>query len=157
MMSNNFVELKGSVFKKFAKANLFQMACRSKIFLALFLVSWQGSNDKWRFFVASVNLFEEWLEYLKHSLEPCHCVRQLPPKEDTMLFEWREGEIPSHVSSLRCSSSKYDGSALDMGAFLSDDSQSGQNNLSFSLSLNHFFSFSLCVYLSSYTLILAES
>ena len=28
MMSNNFVELKGSVFKKFAKANLFQMACR---------------------------------------------------------------------------------------------------------------------------------
>ncbi|GMT09246.1 hypothetical protein PFISCL1PPCAC_543 [Pristionchus fissidentatus] len=27
MMSNNFVELKGSVFKKFAKANLFQMAC----------------------------------------------------------------------------------------------------------------------------------
>lgn len=28
MMSNNFVELKGSVFKKFAKANLFQMSCR---------------------------------------------------------------------------------------------------------------------------------
>uniref|UniRef100_A0A5S6R3U6 Eukaryotic membrane protein n=1 Tax=Trichuris muris TaxID=70415 RepID=A0A5S6R3U6_TRIMR len=27
MMSNNFVELKGSVFKKFAKNNLFQMAC----------------------------------------------------------------------------------------------------------------------------------
>ncbi|VDN56074.1 unnamed protein product [Dracunculus medinensis] len=27
MMSNNFVELKGSVFKKFAKANLFQMSC----------------------------------------------------------------------------------------------------------------------------------
>uniref|UniRef100_A0A915BBS3 Protein TAPT1 homolog n=1 Tax=Parascaris univalens TaxID=6257 RepID=A0A915BBS3_PARUN len=27
MMSNNFVELKGSVFKKFAKPNLFQMSC----------------------------------------------------------------------------------------------------------------------------------
>lgn len=27
MLSNNFVELKGSVFKKFAKSNLFQMAC----------------------------------------------------------------------------------------------------------------------------------
>ncbi|KAH6931188.1 hypothetical protein HPB50_022722 [Hyalomma asiaticum] len=27
MMSNNFVELKGMVFKKFAKNNLFQMAC----------------------------------------------------------------------------------------------------------------------------------
>ncbi|KAF7637252.1 hypothetical protein Mgra_00003219 [Meloidogyne graminicola] len=27
MMSNNFVELKGSVFKKFGKPNLFQMAC----------------------------------------------------------------------------------------------------------------------------------
>ncbi|KRZ78979.1 Protein TAPT1 -like protein [Trichinella papuae] len=27
MMSNNFVELKGSVFKKFARNNLFQMAC----------------------------------------------------------------------------------------------------------------------------------
>lgn len=29
MMSNNFVELKGAVFKKFAKPNLFQMSCRS--------------------------------------------------------------------------------------------------------------------------------
>lgn len=28
MMSNNFVELKGAVFKKFAKPNLFQMSCR---------------------------------------------------------------------------------------------------------------------------------
>ncbi|CAK5023108.1 unnamed protein product [Meloidogyne enterolobii] len=27
MMSNNFVELKGSVFKKFGKPNLFQMSC----------------------------------------------------------------------------------------------------------------------------------
>ncbi|CAI2352514.1 unnamed protein product [Caenorhabditis sp. 36 PRJEB53466] len=43
MMSNNFVELKGSVFKKFAKANLFQMACsdvreRFHIFALLFVV-----------------------------------------------------------------------------------------------------------------------
>uniref|UniRef100_A0A8R1HVZ5 Protein TAPT1 homolog n=1 Tax=Caenorhabditis japonica TaxID=281687 RepID=A0A8R1HVZ5_CAEJA len=35
MMSNNFVELKGSVFKKFAKANLFQMACRFQFSLAI--------------------------------------------------------------------------------------------------------------------------
>lgn len=35
MMSNNFVELKGSVFKKFGKPNLFQMACRY-IFVYLF-------------------------------------------------------------------------------------------------------------------------
>ncbi|CAG2122003.1 unnamed protein product, partial [Medioppia subpectinata] len=27
MMSNNFVELKGMVFKKFEKTNLFQMSC----------------------------------------------------------------------------------------------------------------------------------
>uniref|UniRef100_A0A1I7XPC5 Protein TAPT1 homolog n=1 Tax=Heterorhabditis bacteriophora TaxID=37862 RepID=A0A1I7XPC5_HETBA len=43
MMSNNFVELKGSVFKKFAKANLFQMACsdvreRFHIMALLFVV-----------------------------------------------------------------------------------------------------------------------
>ncbi|CAL2047827.1 unnamed protein product [Caenorhabditis brenneri] len=43
MMSNNFVELKGAVFKKFAKANLFQMACsdvreRFHIFALLFVV-----------------------------------------------------------------------------------------------------------------------
>ncbi|XGW15032.1 hypothetical protein V3C99_000926 [Haemonchus contortus] len=43
MMSNNFVELKGSVFKKFAKANLFQMACsdvreRFHIIALLFVV-----------------------------------------------------------------------------------------------------------------------
>ncbi|ULT92744.1 hypothetical protein L3Y34_010080 [Caenorhabditis briggsae] len=43
MMSNNFVELKGAVFKKFAKANLFQMACsdvreRFHIYALLFVV-----------------------------------------------------------------------------------------------------------------------
>ncbi|VDN25791.1 unnamed protein product [Gongylonema pulchrum] len=43
MMSNNFVELKGSVFKKFAKANLFQMSCsdvreRFHIFTLLLVV-----------------------------------------------------------------------------------------------------------------------
>lgn len=30
MVSNNFVELKGSVFKKFETNNLFQMACSGK-------------------------------------------------------------------------------------------------------------------------------
>ena len=30
MVSNNFVELKGSVFKKFERNNLFQMSCSGK-------------------------------------------------------------------------------------------------------------------------------
>ncbi|CAJ0586181.1 unnamed protein product, partial [Mesorhabditis spiculigera] len=43
LMSNNFVEIKGSVFKKFAKANLFQMSCsdireRFHIMALLFVV-----------------------------------------------------------------------------------------------------------------------
>lgn len=43
MLSNNFTELKGSVLKKFAKANLFQMACsdvreRFHVFALLFVV-----------------------------------------------------------------------------------------------------------------------
>ena len=31
MVSNNFVELKGSVFKKFERSNLFQMSCSGEI------------------------------------------------------------------------------------------------------------------------------
>merc|ERR1711931_334853 len=41
MMSNNFVELKGSVFKKFEKNNLFQMPCsdaRERFHLCVLLV-----------------------------------------------------------------------------------------------------------------------
>uniref|UniRef100_A0A7E4UVD0 DUF747-domain-containing protein n=1 Tax=Panagrellus redivivus TaxID=6233 RepID=A0A7E4UVD0_PANRE len=41
LISNNFVELKGSVFKKFAKPNLFQMACsdaRERFHLLIMLV-----------------------------------------------------------------------------------------------------------------------
>ena len=41
LISNNFVELKGSVFKKFAKPNLFQMACsdvRERFHLLVMLI-----------------------------------------------------------------------------------------------------------------------
>lgn len=35
MVSNNFVELKGSVFKKFETNNLFQMACSGEIIISV--------------------------------------------------------------------------------------------------------------------------
>ena len=35
MMSNNFVELKGSVFKKFDKNNLFQVKIQNKVVLQI--------------------------------------------------------------------------------------------------------------------------
>jgi len=54
MMSNNFVELKGSVFKKFDKNNLFQVSCsdvreRFHLFALLFLVVVQTMKEYgWR-------------------------------------------------------------------------------------------------------------
>ncbi|XP_050420980.1 protein TAPT1 homolog [Adelges cooleyi] len=50
MMSNNFVELKGSVFKKFDKTNLFQLACsdvreRFHLFLLLLIVVVQTMKE----------------------------------------------------------------------------------------------------------------
>lgn len=54
MMSNNFVELKGSVFKKFDKNNLFQVACsdvreRFHLFVLLFIVVLQTMKEySWR-------------------------------------------------------------------------------------------------------------
>ncbi|CAH0770496.1 unnamed protein product [Bemisia tabaci] len=54
MMSNNFVELKGSVFKKFDKNNLFQVACsdvreRFHLFVLLFVVVLQTMKEYvWR-------------------------------------------------------------------------------------------------------------
>ncbi|XP_075222908.1 protein TAPT1 homolog isoform X2 [Lycorma delicatula] len=50
MMSNNFVELKGSVFKKFDKNNLFQVACsdcreRFHLFFLLFIVVLQTMKE----------------------------------------------------------------------------------------------------------------
>lgn len=50
MMSNNFVELKGSVFKKFDKNNLFQVSCsdvreRFHLFILLFIVVIQTMKE----------------------------------------------------------------------------------------------------------------
>ncbi|VVC32138.1 Tapt1 family [Cinara cedri] len=50
MMSNNFVELKGSVFKKFDKTNLFQLACsdvreRFHLFILLLIVVVQTMKE----------------------------------------------------------------------------------------------------------------
>ncbi|CAI4222534.1 unnamed protein product [Auanema sp. JU1783] len=80
MMSNNFVELKGSVFKKFAKANLFQIACsdvreRFHIMALLFVVvirnmvavNW-SSEHLWEmlpdmFMVIGAELIVDWLKH----------------------------------------------------------------------------------------------
>ncbi|ETN86588.1 eukaryotic membrane protein, partial [Necator americanus] len=80
MMSNNFVELKGSVFKKFAKANLFQMACsdvreRFHIIALLFVVMVRNmmavnwSNEHLRemmpdiLMVVGAELLVDWLKH----------------------------------------------------------------------------------------------
>ncbi|VDM96826.1 unnamed protein product, partial [Onchocerca ochengi] len=81
MMSNNFVELKGSVFKKFAKANLFQMSCsdvreRFHIFTLLTVVvvrNMMAVNWKFEHFVemlpdlALVIVAEIIVDWLKHA------------------------------------------------------------------------------------------
>ncbi|KAM3716883.1 Protein TAPT1 [Dirofilaria immitis] len=81
MMSNNFVELKGSVFKKFAKANLFQMSCsdvreRFHIFTLLAVVvvrNMMAVNWKCEHFVemlpdlALVIIAEVIVDWLKHA------------------------------------------------------------------------------------------
>ncbi|VDP32502.1 unnamed protein product [Heligmosomoides polygyrus] len=80
MMSNNFVELKGSVFKKFAKANLFQMACsdvreRFHIIALLFVVmvrnmmavNWSSEHLREMmpdiFMVIGAELLVDWLKH----------------------------------------------------------------------------------------------
>lgn len=42
MVSNNFVELKGSVFKKFEIRNLFQMSCSGELLAGKMLEGWVG-------------------------------------------------------------------------------------------------------------------
>ncbi|KAJ8953158.1 hypothetical protein NQ318_017186 [Aromia moschata] len=81
MMSNNFVELKGSVFKKFDKNNLFQVSCsdvreRFHLFILLFIVILQTMREySWkieRFWVMlpdclSVLLAEMFVDWIKHA------------------------------------------------------------------------------------------
>ncbi|XP_021921300.1 protein TAPT1 homolog isoform X2 [Zootermopsis nevadensis] len=81
MMSNNFVELKGSVFKKFDKNNLFQVSCsdvreRFHLFVLLFVVVLQTMKEySWkeeRFWILMPDclmvLFAEVLvDWIKHA------------------------------------------------------------------------------------------
>ncbi|KAK7862247.1 hypothetical protein R5R35_008125 [Gryllus longicercus] len=81
MMSNNFVELKGSVFKKFDKNNLFQVSCsdvreRFHLFVLLFIVVLQTMKEySWkeeRFWVLvpdclMVLLAEVLVDWIKHA------------------------------------------------------------------------------------------
>ncbi|XP_059488235.1 protein TAPT1 homolog [Neocloeon triangulifer] len=81
MMSNNFVELKGSVFKKFDKNNLFQVACsdvreRFHLFVLLFIVVLQTMKEySWReerFWVllpdcVMVLVAEVFVDWVKHA------------------------------------------------------------------------------------------
>nr|XP_022919638.1 protein TAPT1 homolog [Onthophagus taurus] len=81
MMSNNFVELKGSVFKKFDKNNLFQVSCsdvreRFHLVILLFIVVLQTMKEySWkteRFWVlipdcAMVLLAEIFVDWVKHA------------------------------------------------------------------------------------------
>ncbi|KAF5269351.1 hypothetical protein FQA39_LY08743 [Lamprigera yunnana] len=81
MMSNNFVELKGSVFKKFDKNNLFQVSCsdvreRFHLVLLLFIVMLQTMKEySWkvdRFWVllpdcVMVLIAEIFVDWIKHA------------------------------------------------------------------------------------------
>ncbi|CAG9132717.1 hypothetical protein JYU34_017486 [Plutella xylostella] len=81
MMSNNFVELKGSVFKKFDKNNLFQVSCsdvRERLHLSvlLFIVVLQTMKEyMWReerFWILApdcilVLVFEVIIDWVKHA------------------------------------------------------------------------------------------
>ncbi|KAJ8920409.1 hypothetical protein NQ315_005275 [Exocentrus adspersus] len=81
MMSNNFVELKGSVFKKFDKNNLFQVSCsdvreRFHLFILLFIVILQTMREySWkseRFWIllpdcVLVLLAEMFVDWIKHA------------------------------------------------------------------------------------------
>lgn len=81
MMSNNFVELKGSVFKKFDKNNLFQVSCsdireRFHLFILLFIVILQTMKEySWkvdRFYVLLIDcvfvlVAEVFVDWIKHA------------------------------------------------------------------------------------------
>ncbi|KAB0800762.1 hypothetical protein PPYR_06501 [Photinus pyralis] len=80
MMSNNFVELKGSVFKKFDKNNLFQVSCsdvreRFHLVVLLFVVALQTMKEySWKvdsfwvllpdcFMVLLAEVFVDWIKH----------------------------------------------------------------------------------------------
>ncbi|CAK8993781.1 Protein TAPT1 homolog [Durusdinium trenchii] len=75
LISNNFVELKGSVFKRFAEQNLFQITCsdmveRFELFVFLLLTAMQSSDTWHDFFYGSamyVFVCELLVDWIKHA------------------------------------------------------------------------------------------
>ncbi|KAL1489650.1 hypothetical protein ABEB36_013594 [Hypothenemus hampei] len=65
MMSNNFVELKGSVFKKFDKNNLFQVSCSD----TMKAYQWKKIDVLWplMFDAVAVLLAEVFVDWIKHA------------------------------------------------------------------------------------------
>lgn len=104
MMSNNFVELKGSVFKKFDKNNLFQLTCsdvRERVHLSVLL------------FVVVIQTMKEFhwtLDRLYVLMPDCACVLMVE-----LLIDWlkhafitRFNELPSDVYQEYTISLAYD-------------------------------------------------
>ncbi|KAG8266675.1 Transmembrane anterior posterior transformation protein 1 [Homalodisca vitripennis] len=98
MISNNFVELKGSVFKKFDKNNLFQVACsdvreRFHLFVLLFIVVLQTMKEySWKEAKTRVNL-----EMLSHKLARV----SLPPTRITSTYQSSIDYTCSHVDECK--------------------------------------------------------
>jgi|GEM_PF-3408018 len=75
LISNNFVELKGSVFKRFAEQNLFQITCadiveRFELFIFILLTAMQQTESWYEFFYGSVGYIiacELMVDWLKHA------------------------------------------------------------------------------------------
>eukprot|EP00736_Rhodelphis_marinus_P012538 Rmarinus@m.20725 len=120
LVSNNFVELKGSVFKKFAKANLFQISCsdmveRFQLTVFLFLtfvlnsashvVDWAAPwNDRLLCELVLVYLCEVLVDWIKH----CFVTK----------FNHIEPTVYTRFSRILCSDvidwrSSFRGSAID--------------------------------------------
>merc|ERR1711976_529250 len=80
MMSNNFIEIKGSVFKRFEKNNLFQVTCadvreRFHLFWLLYIVLIRNlSQHQWNVvhlleilpYVAMIMIAEFFIDWMKH-------------------------------------------------------------------------------------------
>ena len=80
MMSNNFIELKGTVFKKFEAANLFQISCadcreRLQLFFMMYIVLVRNFSSKFDLeqvleilpYMAGIIFSEFFIDWMKHS------------------------------------------------------------------------------------------
>ncbi|RLN27462.1 hypothetical protein BBJ28_00019368 [Nothophytophthora sp. Chile5] len=83
LISNNFAELKSSVFKKFEEQNLFQVSCsdiveRFKLLTIIALILLQSSTQDVAYGTAMVMLAEMVIDWLKHAF--ITKFNQLPPQ-----------------------------------------------------------------------------